>query len=240
MTVSRETVAELAGRFELPSTAPEAIGALLEALAAERDPPTTVRAPAEALDRHVADSLVALGLEELRAPRRLADLGAGAGFPGLPLAVARPRARVDLIESSARKARVSERLARAGGIDNVRAIVARAEEWAAAPPPAGGRGAYDVVTARALAPLAVLIEYAAPLLSDGGALVAWRGRRDRAEEAQATAAAAQVGLTPRRIVRVAPFAGARDRHLHVYVKTQSTPERFPRRPGVARKRPLGT
>lgn len=161
-------------------------------------------------------------------------MGAGAGFPGLALAVALPEARVDLIESAARKCAVIDRLAAAARLSNARAVAARAEEWAAAE----GGEAYDAVVVRAVAQLAVLVEYAAPLLVLGGVLVAWKGSRDPAEEAAGSTAAAQLGLEIRGVTRVEPFGGARDRHLHVYGKVAPTPAEFPRRPGVARKRPL--
>ena len=126
-----------------------------------------------------------------------------------------------------------DRLAAAAGIANAGARNSRAEELAA-----DRRGAYDVVTARALAPLAVLAEYAAPLLRDGGSLVAWKGRLDPAEVADATAAAELVGLAAPELTPVRPFAAARDRVLVAMRKIAPTPERFPRRPGVAAKRPL--
>jgi 16S rRNA (guanine527-N7)-methyltransferase len=113
-------------------------------------------------------------------------------------------------------------------------IPLRAEEWAAG----DGARAYDAVTARAVAPLAVLAEYAAPLLADGGVLVAWKGARDPEEERGGAAAAAQVGLTPRAVLPVTPYRASRNRHLHVYLKVRETPERFPRRPGMAAKKPL--
>jgi 16S rRNA (guanine527-N7)-methyltransferase len=95
------------------------------------------------------------------------------------------------------------------------------------------------VTARAVAPLDALAEYAAPLLREGGALVAWKGRRDPDEEAAGARAAGVVGLEIAEVRPVQPFAAAEHRHLHVYVKVRPTPDRFPRRPGMARKRPLG-
>ena len=156
---------------------------MLEALAAEPDPPTTERTPAAALRAHVADGLSGLEVDELRQARRVADLGSGAGFPGLVLAAARPEMQVDLVESAARKCAVIDRLIRASAIENARSVRARAEEWGALPAQAGGgAGGYDVVTARALGSLALLEEYAAPLLRDGGVLVAWKGERDPAEE----------------------------------------------------------
>jgi 16S rRNA (guanine527-N7)-methyltransferase len=142
---------------------------------------------------------------------------------------------VDLIESAGRKCTVIERLAAAAGAGNARAVRARAEEWAAGE----GAGAYDLVTARAVGSLALLLEYAAPLLRSGGGFVAWKGARDAAEEEAAATAAAELGLELVEVRRVEPFEGARDRHLHVYEKTGPTPDRFPRRPGMARKRPLG-
>jgi 16S rRNA (guanine527-N7)-methyltransferase len=208
--------------------------ALLEGLAREVDPPTSIREPASAVDRHLADSLSGLEVESLARAQALADIGAGAGFPGLPLAAARPRARVDLIEATGRKCEVIARLAAEAGLVNARPVVARAEEWAAGE----GAGAYDVVTARAVGSLALLVEYAAPLLTHGGVLVAWKGVRSEEEERSGAAAAALVGMRPVSVRAVTPFQGAATRHLHVVAKTGATPERFPRRPGAARKRPL--
>lgn len=141
---------------------------------------------------------------------------------------------MDLIESTARKCEVINRLAAAAGVANARAIPERAEDWAAGE----GREAYDAVTARALAPLAVIAEYAAPLLRVGGVLVAWKGSRDEDEEARGAAAAEQLGLSAEEVLRVEPFEGAANRHLHVLRKDAPTPEGFPRRAGMARKRPL--
>lgn len=208
---------------------------LLDALADEPDPPTTMRVPKDALDVHLADSLSGLEIPEIRRATSIADIGSGAGFPGLALAIALPAARVDLIESAARKCAVIERLATAAGAGRARAVPVRAEEWAASE----GREAYDTVTARAVAPLAVLCEYAAPLLRLGGVLVAWKGRRDAEEDGAGSRAAAELGMELGRVMAVEPFPAAHSRHLHVVVKSAPTPERFPRRPGMASKRPLG-
>lgn len=212
----------------------------MEALAAEPDPPTTARSPEEAVDVHVADSLSGLEVEALARARRVADVGAGAGFPGLVLAIALSRARVDLIESAGRKTAVIGRLAQAARVENARPVTARAEDWAGTPAALGGGGeAYDAVTARAVAALPVLVEYAAPLLRMDGVLVAWKGARSADEEAGGAAAAERLGLESEDVLHVEPFEGARDRHLHVFRKIAPTPERFPRRPGMAAKRPLG-
>jgi 16S rRNA (guanine527-N7)-methyltransferase len=185
-----------------------------------------------AADVHLADSLVALELEVVRDAARIADIGAGAGFPGLPLAVALHRAEVKLVESRARKCGFIEGVVDDGGITNAEVVCARAEQWPE------GLGAHDLAVARAVGPQPVVLEYAAPLLRLGGALVDWRGRRDPEEERQAAAAAELLGLRLESIQRVEPYEGVRDHHLHVYLKVEETPERFPRRAGMARKKPL--
>jgi 16S rRNA (guanine527-N7)-methyltransferase len=213
---------------------------LLEALAAEPDPHTTVSDPEAALEVHVADTLSGLEVPELAAARRIADIGSGAGFPGLVLAIALPRAQVDLIESSGRKTAVIDRLIQAAELSNARSITARVEDFARTPAALGGGGeAYDAVTARAVGPLAVLVEYAAPLLRAEGVLVAWKGARDSAEEASGAAAAAKVGMAVKDVIPVQPYEASENRHLHIFRKIAPTPPAFPRRAGMARKRPLG-
>jgi 16S rRNA (guanine527-N7)-methyltransferase len=214
---------------------------LVEALAAEPDPHTSVSDPEAALEVHVADSLSGLEVRELAAARRIADIGAGAGFPGLVLALALPRAQVDLVESVGRKTAVTDRLIQAVELSNARSITARVEDYARRPAAVGGgREAYDAVTARAVGPLALLVEYAAPLLSEGGVLVAWKGARDSDEEAAGAAAAAIVGMAVKEVLPVKPYPASENRHLHVFRKTRPTPPTFPRRAGMAKKKPLGT
>jgi 16S rRNA (guanine527-N7)-methyltransferase len=225
---------ELGRRHELDQGAIDALGRLLSALAEEPDPPTTVRDPLDAVDQHVADSLSGLELEPLRIAGRIADLGSGAGFPGLPLAIALPGAQVDLVESAQRKCAVIERLMAAAGIANARALRVRAEELASRE----GREAYDAVTVRAVASLPVLVEYAAPLLRPGGVLVAWKGAHNQEEEAAGEAAAGIIGMRLVQIHPAEPFVGTLNLNLHLYLKDRSTPNHFPRRPGMAAKRPL--
>jgi 16S rRNA (guanine527-N7)-methyltransferase len=226
-------LAELADRYALPEGAAERrLGLLLELVEAEHSAITTVRDPAQGVDLHVADSLVALDLPEVREARRIADLGSGGGFPGLVLAVALPAARVALVESVGRKVAFLQTAIERLQLANAEAIQARAEAWPA------GIGTHDLVTARALAPLPVLIEYAAPLLALGGSLVAWKGALDAVEDADGQAAAHELEMSEPRAVRVAPFERARERHLYLSSKVSSTPPGYPRRAGIARKRPI--
>ncbi len=208
------------------------LASLVGALAQDEFAPTTVTDPAKAVDVHLADSLVALELEVVREALHLADIGAGAGFPGLPLAIALPDSKVKLVESQARKCAFIERTELAARIENAEAVCARVEEWPE------GIGAHDVVLARAVAAQPIVLEYAAPLLRLGGTLVDWRGKRDSGEEGESVEAAEQLGLRRESIRRVEPYDGVRDHHLHIYVKARETPDRFPRRVGMASKKPL--
>jgi 16S rRNA (guanine527-N7)-methyltransferase len=225
-------LAELGRRYGVPPAGVRALAAIVALQAEDPTASTTVREPAAAVDRHVADSLAALDLEPVRNARRVADIGSGAGWPGLALAAALPEARVALVESAVRHCRYLERAVDTGGLANVTVVNARAESWPE------GIGAHDLVTARALAALPVLCEYAAPLLVEGGHVVAWKGAVPDQEAADGAAAAAELGLVGIQVVPVEPYAGARDHTLHVFRKDAPTPSRYPRRPGIATKRPL--
>ena len=232
MSALRARIVELCGRHALPEGASRQLRSLLDVVETDPTAPTTVTDPVLGVETHVADSLDGLLVPGLRDAPTLADIGAGAGFPGLVLAVALPQTRVRLVESVGKKCDFMRRAAAAAGLDNVDVVAARAEEWR------DGMGGNAVVTARAVAPLGVLVEYAAPLLEPGGRLVAWKGARDSAEEADARAAAQATGLGAPEIVVVPGRPGAEHRHLHVLTKVEPTPSKFPRRAGMARKRPI--
>ena len=226
-------IAELIVRYALPAGVARQLRDLVAVVATDPHAPTTVRTPRGIVEDHLADSLVGLEVPEIRAASRIADLGSGAGFPGLPLAIALPGARGSLVESASRKCAFIAGAATACGAANAEAVHARAEEWRA------GIGRSDIVVVRALSAPDVVAEYAAPLLRTGGTLVLWRGRRDRDAEAAGVRAASELGLVVGRVTPVHPYPGAEHRHLHVFAKVAKTPNRFPRRPGIARKRPLG-
>lgn len=143
------------------------VAALLGVLEGDQHAPTAVQGRDLAVYVHLADSLAALDLAAVREASRIADLGSGAGFPGLALAIALPSAAVALVESQRRKCEFLERAIGAAEIANASVVCSRAEGWAE------GAAAQDLVTARALAPQAVVLEYAAPLLRVGGR--SWTG-----------------------------------------------------------------
>ena len=213
----------------------EKLRAVLDLLAIERASVSSVTDPAQAWKTHIDDSLTGLEVVSLRDAERIADIGSGAGFPGIPLAVALPHAQVDLIESVGRKCEFMQRAIGAAGIANARVLNGRSEEIAAGE----GRESYDLVTARAVGRLSTLAELASPLLREGGTLIAWKGRRDPEEEAQLQRAAASLAMRPDEILDVGSHAGSRHRHLHVIRKSGPTPGGLPRRPGMAKKRPRG-
>jgi 16S rRNA (guanine527-N7)-methyltransferase len=238
--VKRRRIVTLCDELGLAPGAEARLELLLEVVAREPGAPTSITDPAEAADVHIADSLSVVPLVRSLLRDRLdgaaiVDIGSGAGFPGLPLAVALDRSWVDLLESTQRKCRFIAGAIERLELANAEVICKRAETWA------GGEGAgrYRLAAARAVAQLATLVEYASPLLGTGGFLVAWKGARDADEERRGAAAARAVGMAPHGVHPVAPYAGSRRRHLHVFAKQGPTPAGIPRRAGLARKRPLG-
>jgi len=175
-----------------------------------------------------SDSLAALRLERVAAARRLADIGSGAGFPGLVLATALPHTSVALIERKPERRSFLRRAVRALELHNVEVVTVDAQAWAA------GRGACDVVTCRNVAPPNVVVELAAPLLTLGGTAVLWERRRSAMYEAEGDAAAAVVGLR-----RESVLEEGRRCFLYPYTKVAQTPPGFPRPKAAAFRDPLG-
>ncbi len=228
----------MSGPPPLDPEARDALKRVLELLAAERASVSSVTEPARAWKVHVDDSLAGLDVGDFSDARRIVDIGSGAGFPGLVLAAALPAARVDMVESVGRKCEFIERAIAAAALANARCVCERSESWGAAE--AEGREAYDVATARAVGRLSTLAELASPLLREGGALVAWKGKRSPDEEAELARAAPALAMEPEAILDVGRDAGSRHRHLHLLRKAGPTPDDLPRRAGMAKKRPRGS
>ena len=217
------------------SAAGPALEALLEMLADPRAP-VSASTVAKARDVHIADSLTGLAIDPLAEAKRIADLGSGAGLPGLVLAACLPDARLDLIESLGRKCEFLTEAVGRMGLRNVTVVCERSEDWASS----GGRETYDAVTARAVGSLVTLAELASPLLREGGILVAWKGARSADEEAELARAADRLAMEQTEVRSVRPYTGSRDRHIHLVGKNGPTPNGLPRRPGMAAKRPFGS
>ena len=192
---------------------------------------TRVDSDAEAAERHFVDSLAPLKAGLIPRGARVLDVGSGAGFPGMPLAIARPDADVTLMDSLGKRVNFLSEAARRAGV-RVNAVHARAEEAARGEL----REAFDVVTARAVARLNVLCELALPFVRVGGVLVAYKGPAADEELAEAAAAIKRLGGGAARVLS-ADMPG-RDARLVVVKKLTPTPKSFPRRPGEAARKPI--
>jgi 16S rRNA (guanine527-N7)-methyltransferase len=167
-------------------------------------------------------------------PRSLVDVGAGAGFPGLPLKILRPELRLTLVESVEKKAAFLRHIVAVLGLSEVAVVAARAEAIGRDP---AQREQYDLVVARAVAELRVLAEYCLPLCRVGGRFLAPKGGQV-ADEAQAAAEA--IRRLGGRLIAVEPveLPGVEPRTLVVVEKVRLTPPQYPRAAGVPAKRPL--
>ncbi len=168
------------------------------------------------------------------APGNLVDIGAGAGFPGLPLKILRPELQLTLVESIAKKAAFLRYMVDTLGLNDVEIVVARAEAVGRTP---AQREHYDLVVARAVAELRVLAEYCLPLCRIGGRFLAPKGARIEDELRAALPAITQLGG---RLVGIEPveLPELEPRSLVVIEKISRTPPQYPRAPGVPAKRPL--
>ncbi len=198
---------------------------------------TRVTEPAAVARLHLLDALSALPLiDGLEHGGRGLDLGSGGGVPGLVLALARPEQRWVLVDSVRKKADVLRDFVATLGIDNVEVIAERAEVLGHDP---AHRESQDLVTARACATLPVLVEYALPLLSVGGTLVAWKGPISADELHAGNAAAAACGGGAPSVLPPG-FDELGEHRFVVIAKGKPTPQRYPRRPGEPGRHPLGS
>jgi 16S rRNA (guanine527-N7)-methyltransferase len=189
--------------------------------------------------RHFLDSLsclLALPRADLQAGARVVDVGSGAGFPGLPLKIVCPGMALTLIEATRKKVEFLEHLVQQLGLHGVEVVHGRAEECAHR---LRYREQYDWAVARAVAEMPTLVEYLLPLVRVGGGALAQKGESGPAEVHAATEAITILGGALRRVVPVDLHGVAETRHLVVLDKVAATPEKYPRRPGMPTKHPLG-
>lgn len=179
----------------------------------------------------VAAALYQAGTLQPGQAARTIDLGAGAGFPGLPIKIAHPSLQLTLLESAAKKTRFLEEVVERLALADVVVVTGRAESVAHE---SAHREAYDLALARAVAPLPVLVELALPFLRLGGVLAAPKGSRAAQEVAAAAAALRACGgrLYSAERLPESPLT------LVLVEKVAPTPSTYPRRPGIPAKRPL--
>ncbi len=186
--------------------------------------------------KHFLDSLTVLRVMPTHqgAPR-VVDVGTGAGFPGLPLKIARPELRLTLVEATGKKVTFCQTVVDAFGLKGVTVIKARAEELGQDP---AHREKYDFALARAVTQLPVLAEYLLPLVKPGGRALAQKGEDAPAEAQAAAGALCRLGGALDQVIPIELPGLLGPRHLVVLKKVSPTAPIYPRRPGVAAKTPL--
>ena len=197
---------------------------------------TAVEGEEELLDRHLIDSLTVMKTELISGAETLIDVGTGAGFPGMALAMAMPETQVVLLDSQQKRLSFLQAVKEETGTANTRIIHARAEDGARMPEL---REQFDAACARAVAPLNVLCELLLPFVKAGGKMLCWKGPGLEAEMEAGRRAAFLLGGKLREPVPC-PIAGREwDHRILPAVKESPTPKKYPRKAGTPRKSPLG-
>jgi 16S rRNA (guanine527-N7)-methyltransferase len=230
----------------VPSLTDESIAELLryrDLLAASAAEFNLVSASVRDIDsierRHIAESLAFGALLAARGlladGARVLDVGTGAGLPGLPLKIAWPSLKVTLLEATGKKCRFLESVVSALGLEGVEVVEGRAEELAHT---TAHRASYDLVVARAVAALPVLLEYCVPFLGVSGVLAATKGSAAQSELESSAAALEALGASVEDVTSL-EVPGLPSQSVVIVRKHAETPERYPRRTGIPTKRPLG-
>lgn len=194
---------------------------------------TAIREPEEFLLRHYVDSAAVCSLPEYREAKRILDLGTGAGFPGVPLAILSPEKKFVLVDSLRKRLNVIDEFAQELGIQNVEVIHSRAEELGR---DRGFREKIDLCVSRAVANLSVLSEYCLPLVRIGGSFISYKGSDIQEEVHEAEKAIRALGGKIDRICTVP--VGETEHSLVVIRKEKHTPKQYPRKAGTPAKSPI--
>ena len=199
---------------------------------------TAVTAPGEIAALHFLDSLTGLAAVQFDANTCVIDVGAGAGFPGIPLAIARPDLEITLLESTGKKCRFLEHAIGELALARVSVDCRRAELAGKDP---AMREAFDIAVTRAVAEVAVASELCLPFVKRGGLALMMKGPRGDAEVARAKVAIETLGgqMVLMRHLTLPTPTGSAERVIVGVRKTDPTPGRYPRGPGIPAKRPLG-
>ncbi len=196
---------------------------------------TAIRDSESIRTKHFLDSFSCALAWKSNPPRRLIDVGTGAGFPGIPLKIIYPSMQLTLVESVGKKAMFCQHIARVLGIEGVNVIQARAEDLGRK---AEHREVYDWAVARAVANLNVLSEYLLPLVKIGGMMLAQKGESGPAEAQSAENAMKLLGGKLKQLIPVNLPGVADDRYLVLIDKVAATPPKYPRYAGIPAKTPL--
>ncbi len=166
---------------------------------------------------------------------QLCDVGAGAGFPSIPLKIAHPELQVTIVDSLQKRLTFIEHLAEELGLEGVSCVHGRAEDVGQNP---AYRGQFDIVTARAVASLNVLAEYCLPLVKIGGQFLALKAQKSDQELEEARAAIRILGAKLIKVTEDQLPVEAADRRYILIQKTKETPNKYPRKAGKPAKNPI--
>ena len=191
---------------------------------------TAITEPEQVAKLHLLDSLTVLCCADLKG-KQIIDVGCGAGFPGVPLAIACPEAKVTLLDSLAKRMNWLDTVLPALGVTNARTLTARAEEAVAQ-----RREKFDYATSRAVARLNILLELTAPYVRVGGKVLAMKGAAAREELAEAKNAIKRLGLQLEE-VKDFPIDGT-SHSVIILKKVSPTPPQYPRRYAKIKQSPL--
>ncbi len=197
---------------------------------------TSITDPEQIRIKHFLDSLSCWLAMESQPPGALADIGTGAGFPGIPLKIIQPDIHLTLVEATGKKAGFLLHLVQFLRLEDVHVATNRAEEFGRV---VAHREAFDWAVARAVAPMAVLAEYLLPLVKIGGHALAQKGKDAGAEVEASKVAIKKLGGEISELNKVDVPGLEEERYLVIIKKISPTPETYPRRPGIPSKRPLG-
>lgn len=196
---------------------------------------TAITEKEEVYLKHFYDSISAAFYFDLTKPYTLCDVGAGAGFPSIPLKICFPKLHVSIVDSLNKRISFLEHLAKSLKLDNVSFYHDRAETFGQRPE---HRGAYDIVTARAVARMSVLSELCLPLVKENGMFIAMKASSTKEEMDAGKKAIATLGGRVDEIYHFLLPMENSERNIITIKKIKPTPKKYPRKPGTPNKMPI--